>query len=1431
MNAMVSPVALVVAALIIPLAILHFLIRERRRRIVASLLIWMRLEQRLARRRRLLSHINRHLIVQSLVLALLATALGDPRIPGGPDATGDLLILVDTSASMGALDGGVSRIESARRAVRGVLRDIPDSARVHLSESRSRLVSHGSFSATDPALVDEVERLVAHDEEGNLVETLAEARVTAERAGAQLLVYTDGTESLPPGFIPEEDGLVMLVGGATVRNLGILAFALRRDERGTSRALVSVFNGGSRRDAATVIVDGAEPETVELAVGERVDLVIPVEAIRHDAVAVAARLETDDQDALAADNQATAIVGGTPPRSIVYIGPRNLFLDAALGNVPGTRVFYLDRYPDDLGMDLVRGADLLVLHRIDNAPVTGGRVLSVLSTIAGVPVSPAGILEGTVAGRWSADNVLRSTGVGVPPEFAVENPIAYRLDEIAQPLVTVDGEAIAWTREGVDLSIVHLGFALERSALPVSEEFPLFVYRLVRHLGLDNAAGTFGSYRTGRTIPLPGNDPMVELPEGRLVRPERIDGTNTLVDTSRQGVYRIRDGERVYPVAFNLASRRESQILRLPENRTFPAATEGSPVLDAFSSAEGGRSMAGFFIVLAVLLLVIDSLHWVRTTGSPGIDWPALVGRVLVAMLLGIALFDLPLRRTDTDITTAYLVDVSGSTSTEARRRAFSIVLSSRELNQNDEDARLFLFAGDVAAREFSSESEPILRLQPDQTRIDRAIRVAAASLPATGDRRIILLSDGNQTAGSAGQAVEDAHSAGIRISTIAVGGGRRDPADAVLSGLSVPSAIPPEGIYEIVVAISGGTGPGILRIERNGAQIAERELLLDGPDAIVRIPDRAPAVGIVRYRAVLESAIDPVVQNNDYRAITRVDGPASILYIGPESDRPFARALRAGGSALREISPAELSRNPLDLLPYRAIVLDDLAASSLSISHMEALERYVREIGGGVVFLGGPRSLAAGDYRGTAVEELLPLSMDVAMPVQIPSLTMLFLIDKSGSMNSSSRRDVSKLRVVQEAVLASLEVMQPNQLVGVMSFDSDYELIVPLTRAGDRTTIVDGIRTLAGGGGTVLDAALQEAGRILGATESGVRHIVILSDGLVRDAPFRPLVRSLREGSITVSTISVGNDADRELMRLVAEEGAGRSYHSDGLDDIPRIFAEEANLVSRMIAVEETIFPSSTRDAEALGLALDPLPPVDGFVLTYPKAPTRRLWSAAEGQPLLAVWRYGLGRSAAFTSSLDAVWGRRWVEWSELPRFAAQLLDWVGGPSGSLLIEAEREAETITVRLEDSAWTDRSGALRPPVLSILDGSGTITLGEMAARAPGSYEYRATSSADVVVRVDGADGVSAFDPVALAPPQEYRQVSVNRPLLAELARRGGGVFLDAPVSEVPIDILPALESSIAARGPLRRLALLGAAIVLVIEVAYSLARRRSRSYT
>ena len=90
---------------------------------------------------------------------------------------------------------------------------------------------------------------------------------------------------------------------------------------------------------------------------------------------------------------------------------------------------------------------------------------------------------------------------------------------------------------------------------------------------------------------------------------------------------------------------------------------------------------------------------------------------------------------------------------------------------------------------------------------------------------------------------------------------------------------------------------------------------------------------------------------------------------------------------------------------------------------------------------------------------------------------------------------------------------------------------------------------------------------------------------------------------------------------------GAGRYYYANDSESVPRIFTSETILVARTLVEEHTFVPNVRQDHEVLrGIEPQELPPLRGYVLAYPKPAAEVLLVSDKADPVLAVWRYGLG-------------------------------------------------------------------------------------------------------------------------------------------------------------------------------------------------------------
>ena len=834
--------------------------------------------------------------------------------------------------------------------------------------------------------------------------------------------------------------------------------------------------------------------------------------------------------------------------------------------------------------------------------------------------------------------------------------------------------------------------------------------------------------------------------------------------------------------------------------------------------------------VIAVALLVVAFTLWRAGRVRPRLV-AAGVLRVLAVGALAIALAG-PLAGTGArHAEVVFALDVSSSIARETIAAALDFINRARE---SPARTGLVVFGADAQVESLvAAGAEPVreigVQVERSGTDIGRAIEVAVGAFGENAHRRIVLLTDGRENLGAARAAAAMARSLGVEIDAVALENSAQR-GETWLQGITVPTQVRVHEPYAVqAVVMSSQPARGHLVIVRNGVVLRDTAVeLAPGPN-VYSIVDQADSPGLREYEAIINSDADGEPENNRYQAFVQVTGAPRVLHAmgRPADGRHVSAALKAQGLAVEEVGAGALPASMHELAGYDLVILDNVSGFDLSLARMELLERYVRDAGGGVMMIGGDRSYGAGGYYGTPVERLLPVTMNVKTEVKIPSLSVVFVLDRSGSM-AVKAGDEDKLTIAKRAALASIDLLNPLDRVGVLAFDSGREWAVPPTEVGIRRPIAERLRDLQVGGGTNLHAAVEEAHRVLRKEQARLKHLIVLSDGLTEgEKNFDALAGRIAADGITVSTVAMGTDSDRELMSRLATLGKGRYYHTDDPANVPRIFTAETLAITRDLVVEGAIRPRRGRDGEPIeGFAADAFPALRGYQRVFARPAAQVLLVARDDDPVLASWRYGLGKAVAFTSDLSGRWGRDWVQWPGFGRFIAQTARWT---------MRRRGGESFVPRFD---WHGQRGEMSVDVLdredrfvnglkleaSVLDPSGPARRVKLGQVAPGRYrgEFLVPRAGRYYVTFSGRAGDAAIGPVTfgLAVPYspEYLDLGADRALLRDVAAVAGGRVME--LAGAGLEAVAAIPP--AARGPQARVwwpFLLAALLALVAEVA------------
>ncbi|MEZ4405136.1 MAG: VWA domain-containing protein [Polyangiales bacterium] len=687
----------------------------------------------------------------------------------------------------------------------------------------------------------------------------------------------------------------------------------------------------------------------------------------------------------------------------------------------------------------------------------------------------------------------------------------------------------------------------------------------------------------------------------------------------------------------------------------------------------------------------IELLHPRYLWGLVAVPWFALMATLSLAdlpwyqRLLGViaraafgALLLLALARpTSTSHTqrvcTVFLVDVSESVPDEAIAQ-YRATLEAALRARGENEMRAIAFAHRPASITLPArlgEGQHLDAIDPAAladrvggragTDLAAALSFAYGQFPAGYLRRVVVLSDGVQTDGDALSEATRAARFGVRIS---VAPSRAPaPAEVAIRALNLPDRIRVDAPFDVRATVFSSRAARARLTLRQGETIngldGPREVELQPGEQEVRFRSVVRVPGDVTYSLTVDPlGTDRFRENNRYVTTATVPGRPAVLYVegDPARGQWFRGALSGGDFEVEQRSGREFPQSLREMERFDFIVLSDVPADQVSAGAQEALGRYLRELGGGFMMAGGARSFGLGGWQGTTMERLLPVRMESERRRDQPSLALALVIDRSGSMQGQP------LLLAQSAALATARALGPDDAIEVISFDTQPERIVRMQSARNRVRIENELRRLRPGGGTAIFPALDAANQDLALTRALTRHVILLTDGQGQsDEPprLRVLVDAMAADGITVSTVGLGAQVDRDLLETLARRGRGRSYVTADAHNLPQIFLRETSMVARSAAVEDPVLPRVVTPASFLReLQGGSTPYLYGYVSTRAKGPPAQVMLETDsGEPLLARWRVGLGWSLAWTSDVKNRWAVEWIRWPRWQAFWTQLV------------------------------------------------------------------------------------------------------------------------------------------------------------------------------
>lgn len=811
----------------------------------------------------------------------------------------------------------------------------------------------------------------------------------------------------------------------------------------------------------------------------------------------------------------------------------------------------------------------------------------------------------------------------------------------------------------------------------------------------------------------------------------------------------------------------------------------------------------GYLVLLALLpLLVVFSLRSLSGLG-PWRRTLALSARSLVVLAMILALAGAHRVQVTRDLSVVFVVDRSNSVPPRQQEEAFAFIQrAAGALDKQRDRFGVVVFNGVSAVEQLPDNALGVdaLSVPPllDQTNLAAALRMASALFTNDAMRRIVVLTDGNENVGQALEEADQLAAAGVPIDVVPLRYEHRD--EVVFDRLTVPPTASVEETVNVQMVLRSQrpTSGKILLyqgeqlLDLNGAREgAGYPVALDAGPNRFQVPIPLRAQNIHRFRAVFEpdeASRDTITGNNQGQGFTVVSGPGRVLILTTESDAPSAELL---ANALRQqrftvdVEPAGAKAlDQVDLLPYSLVILSNVARNYLTAEQEKTLSVYVRDLGGGLVMVGGDESYGAGGWMGSPLEDVMPVSFDIKSKRQIPKGALVLVMHACEIPQGNYWGE----RVAVEAV----KTLSSRDLVGILQYawqgSEDQYWVTKLREVGDKTAVIKTIKDMNMGDMPDLDAVMRPGVDALAdpRTNAAARHMIIVSD-FDPAPPTAELIKKMQDHKITCSTVAIGfggHPIDVNKARWIAQSTGGKYYATNDPQKLPQIFIKEAQVVRRSL-INETPFRPTVSDAFSpviAGMTGDAFPPLGGYVLTTPK-PTAQMALVRPTEdgldPVLAHWQVGLGKTVAFTSGMWHRWGSEWSGWPAFSKMWAQVVRWAARQSEGAGLDVATSVEGGRGRIRVSARDKSAAAINFMSIrgELVDPSQNVRRLQLTQIGPGEYEgeFDARSAGSYVFSLGYSGGGQAGllqTGVSVAYSPEFRELRANEAFLGALAQRG-----------------------------------------------------------
>lgn len=602
---------------VVGLLVLIYLFRKKRKTIpVPSFIPWRGMRQDTVRSKAFLADIL--FFLQLIALLLLVFFLTRPYLPSFTSGVigRDIIVLLDTSASMQTQEGERTRFQMAQEQVLELVdgMGIGDSMQIITIHTRPHILN--DFSSNKEGLRELVRGLKSVDSGTNLDEGLSlTVSLLGHTGRGELHVFTD-TER--PGGMGSNVRFVNLAESSR-DNLAITGLDIYQDmfkEYREREAYVTVENFSE--NPKTVLIKSylnrlpLEEQVTELLPGE--EKTIRIRGIRGPGLL---KVELEPGDALGVDNSAYAIIKHKKTLRALVVAEERLFVEELRRIENATQqVEFTVIQPGSYGPGETKDYDMVIFHQYVPTELPDKNALFIFPDKDNTAFPVVDWVRGASFIDWDSSSPIMKH-LDYMDDIWIYKALYLVPDKGLEPLIMAAGTeedfpvALAGTTEGK--KVVVLGFDVADFNLSKAKNVPILIMLLNIIQWLNPYGAETYQIMTGEPFVVDledrGGEREVTLvtPDGKTLSLNTAENPLRVTDTYLKGEYVLKDGEDETRFVANLFDVKESDI------RTIISYQEGEDFEEAVASTyvkEKQLDLGRYILAFVALLLLAEWIFY-----------------------------------------------------------------------------------------------------------------------------------------------------------------------------------------------------------------------------------------------------------------------------------------------------------------------------------------------------------------------------------------------------------------------------------------------------------------------------------------------------------------------------------------------------------------------------------------------------------------------------------------------------------------------------------------------------------------------------------------------------------------------------------------------------------------------------------------------------